>query len=58
MELLMRDTRALRDERRIDRDMARKFWCATATGYVLGFLSVTRRDFLPFLNLNFGTMAS
>ena len=30
MELLMRDTRALRDERRIDREMARKFWCATA----------------------------
>jgi hypothetical protein len=40
MELLMRDTRALRDERRIDREMARKFWCATATGYVLGFLSL------------------
>ena len=113
MELLMRDTRALRDERRIDREMARKFWCATAltqrlfpnvselqvrvdgvgatprhrgavdvavreytglaraprqvrdgvrsaqaTGYFLGFLSVTRRDFLPFLNLNFGTRAS
>ena len=58
MELLMRDTRALRDERRIDREMARKFWCATGTGYFLGFLSVTRRDFLPFLNLNFGTMAS
>ena len=45
MELLMRDTRALRDERRLDREMARKFWCATATGYFLGFLSVTRRDF-------------
>jgi len=40
MELLMRDTRALRDERRIDREMARKFWCATATGYFLGFLSL------------------
>ena len=40
MELLMRDTRALRDERRIDREMARKFWCATATGYVLGLLSL------------------
>ena len=36
----MRDTRALRDERRIDREMARKFWCATATGYFLGFLSL------------------
>ena len=36
MELLMRDTRALRDERRIDREMARKFWCATA---------LTRRPF-------------
>ena len=40
MELLMRDTRALRDERRMDREMARKFWCATATGYFLGFLSL------------------
>ena len=40
MELLMRDTRALRDERRIDREMARKFWCATGTGYFLGFLSL------------------
>ena len=58
MELLMRDTRALRDERRIDREMARKFWCATATGYFLGFLSVTQRDFRPFLNLNFGKIAS
>ena len=36
MELHMRDTRALRDERRIDREMARKFWCATA---------LTRRPF-------------
>ena len=42
MELLMRDTRALRDERRIDREMARKFWCATA---------LTRRPFLKFSEL-------
>ena len=58
MELLMRDTRALRDERGIDREMARKFWCATATGYFLGFLYVTQRGFLPFLTLTCGKMAS
>lgn len=40
MELLIRDARALRDERRMDREMARKFCCATYTGYFLGFLSV------------------
>jgi len=40
MELLMRDARALRDERRMDREMARKFCCATYTGYFLGLLSV------------------